>query len=126
MKKRLIKIAEEEEVDFDEMMELVFEHLKPEMTSGTGRGTWVDEKGQELLSLAVVAPELTPKLYSAFVIKKALNPKYVFGFIKELGMKVPILTTRKFQKSLVKKNITVEAIEDERGTTYRYVGVRRT
>ena len=90
--------------------------------TGTGYARWINEEGQELLAEAVDIPELMPKRYRGIVHSKAPNRSYVYVYIHEIQKKVPMVIARKFEDWLTKgKQVNVEAIEDEKGTSYRYV-----
>ena len=54
------------------------------------------------------------------MIKVAPNKKYVYAYIREAEMKVPVLVPKKLAKKLVGKQILIEAIQDVSGTSYRY------
>jgi hypothetical protein len=121
-KKRLKTIAAEHEVQVDEIVELVETKLPEHTITGTGYARWINEEGQELLAEAVDIPELMPKRYRGIVHSKAPNRSYIYVYIHEIKKKVPMVIARKFEDWLTKgKNVNVEAIEDERGTSYRYV-----
>ena len=59
----------------------------------------------------------------AYVIKVAPNKKYVYAYIRDRQLKVPVLVPKKLARKLVGKTILIEAIEDVSGISYRY---RRT
>ena len=121
-KKRLKTIAEEHEVELDYIVDLVEAKLPVHTITGTGYARWINEEGQELLTQAVDVPELMPKRYRGIVHSKAPNRSYVYVYIHEIQKKVPMVIARKFEDWLTKgKQVNVEAIEDERGTSYRYV-----
>lgn len=121
-KKRLKTIAEEHNLNVDEIVELVDSKLPVHTITGTGYARWINEEGQELLAEAVDIPELMPKRYRGIVHSKAPNRSYVYVYIHEIKKKVPMVIARKFEDWLTKgKQVNVEAIEDEKGTSYRYV-----
>ena len=121
-KKRLKTIAAEHEVQVDEIVELVETKLPEHTITGTGYARWINEEGQELLEQAVDAPELMPKRYRGIVHSKAPNRSYVYVYIHEIQKKVPMVIARKFEDWLTKgKQVSVEAIQDDKGTSYRYV-----
>jgi hypothetical protein len=121
-KKRLKTIAEEHKVELDYIVELVDSKLPVHTITGTGYARWINEEGQELLAEAIDIPELMPKRYRGIVHSKAPNRSYVYVYIHEIQKKVPMVIARKFEDWLTKgKQVNVEAIEDERGTSYRYV-----
>jgi len=120
-KKRLAKISEEQEVDFDEAMRIAVEKLPEGSLTGKGRNTWVSEEGTAILEDSFMIEEIIPKHYSGIVLYECPNPKFNYVHNKELGKKVPMLIPRKWQGKLIGKQVTFEAIEDDKGTTYRYV-----
>lgn len=121
-KKRLKTIAEENEVELEYLIELVESKLPEHTITGTGFARWISEEGQELLAQAVDIPELTPKRYRGVVHSKAPNRSYIYVYIREIKKKVPVVIPRKLEHFLTEgKNVNVEAIEDTKGTSYRYV-----
>jgi len=121
-KKRLKTIAEENEVELDYLIELVESKLPEHTITGTGFARWISEEGQELLAQAVDIPELTPKRYRGVVHSKAPNRSYIYVYIREIKKKVPVVIPRKLEHFLTEgKNVNVEAIEDTKGISYRYV-----
>jgi hypothetical protein len=121
-KKRLKTIAEEHEVEVDYIVELVETKLPEDSITGTGYARWIDEAGQALLAEAVDIPELMPKRYIGVVHSKAPNRSYIYVYIKEIKKKVPVAIPRKLENFLTEgKNVNVEAIEDDKGVSYRYV-----
>ena len=120
-KVRLIKIASDFDLKFDEVLKLAQSKLSAEMLTGRGRNTWVDEEGQSILMESMYINEIVPKHYRGRVVSHAPNPSYVFAYIKELSMKVPVVVPRKYRNTMKGKTITIEMIEDVRGRSYRYV-----
>ena len=119
---RIGKLAENLDVDVDNLIRLAKSKLCASMMTGKGgKALWINEEGQELLSMAVDIPEIVPKHYKGCVIKPAANPSYVYSYINEIDKKVPVCVPRKLKKALVGKNIKIEAIEDATGVSYRYV-----
>lgn len=121
-KKRLIKIAEEQEVEFDEALKIATEKLPSGSVTGKGRNTWVTEEGAKILEDSFMIDEIIPKHFTGTVIAECPNPKYNVVFSKEIGKRVNVLLPRKWQGKLIKKIIIFEAIEDSKGVSYRYVG----
>ena len=109
--------------EWDDLLALAKEKLSDDMITGVGKNTWISEEGQEILSEAMDVPEATPAHYKGQVIKVAPNKKYVYAYIRENSMKVPVLVPKKLAQKLVGKIILIEAIRDVSGTSYRY---RRT
>lgn len=123
MKIRLSEIARQEHYVWDDLLSLAKEKLAPEMITGVGLNTWIDEVGQEILLEAIDVPEAVPTHHHARVIKVAPNKKYVYAFIRDLNTKVAVLVPKKLSQRLVGKSILIESIEDTNGISYRY---RRT
>ncbi len=101
-------------------MALAKEKLSDDMITGVGKNTWISEEGQDILAEAVDVPEATPSHHKGQVIKVAPNKKYVYAYIRENSMKVPVLVPKKLAQKLVGKTILIEAIRDVSGTSYRY------
>jgi len=121
-KTRLSKIAEEQEVEFDEALRIATEKLPEGSVTGRGRNTWVTEEGAKILEDSFMIEEIIPKHFTGTVIAECPNPKYNVVFSKEIGKRANVLLPRKWQGKLLKKIITFEAIEDSKGVSYRYVG----
>jgi len=121
-KKRLKTIAAEHEIPVDELVELIDSKLPVHTITGTGYARWINEEGQELLEQAVDIPELMPKRYRGVVHSKAPNRSYVYVYIREIQKKVPMVIARRYEDWLTEgKQVDIEAIEDEKGISYRYV-----
>ena len=121
-KKKLIKIAEEQEVEFEEAMRIATEKLPEGSLTGKGKNTWVNEEGTAILEESFMIDEIIPKHYIGKVLQECPNPKYNVVYNKEIGRRVNMLIPRKWQGRLVGKEVTFEAIEDTKGVSYRYVG----
>jgi hypothetical protein len=121
-KKKLIQIAEEQEVTFDEAMQIATDKLPEGSLTGKGKNTWVSEEGTKILEESLMIDEIIPKHFTGVILAECPNPKYNVFFSKEIGKRVNVLLPRKWQGKLIKKTITVEAIEDTKGVSYRYVG----
>ena len=120
-KVRLIKIASDFKLEFDKLLQLAQSKLSQEMLTGRGKNTWIDEEGQSILMESMYIEEIVPKHYRGRVVSTAPNPSYVFAYIKELTMKVPVIVPRRYRNTMKGKTITIEMIEDVRGKSYRYV-----
>ena len=121
-KKKLTKIAEEQEVEFEEAMRIATEKLPEGSLTGKGKNTWVNEEGTAILEESFMIDEIIPKHYIGKVLQECPNPKYNVVYNKEIGRRVNTLIPRKWQGRLVGKEVTFEAIEDTKGVSYRYVG----
>jgi hypothetical protein len=121
-KKKLTKIAEEQEVEFEEAMRIATEKLPDGSLTGKGKNTWVNEEGTAILEESFMIDEIIPKHYIGKVLQECPNPKYNVVYNKEIGRRVNMLIPRKWQGRLVGKEVTFEAIEDTKGVSYRYVG----
>ena len=120
-KKKLTKIAEEQEVEFEEAMQIAQEKLPEGSLTGKGKNTWVTEEGTKILEDALMIDEIIPKHFKGLVLNACPNPKYVSVLHPELRKRVNVLVPRKWQGKLVKKVIIFEVIEDINGVSYRYV-----
>lgn len=120
-KVKLTKIADRFESSFDSFLNLAKRKLSAEMLTGKGRNTWVNEEGQKILIDCMYIEEIVPKHFKGKVLAEAPNPSYVFAYIDEIKMKVPVVIPRKYKGKMKGKVITIEMIEDVRGRSYRYV-----
>ena len=120
-KVKLTKIADRFESSFDSFLNLAKRKLSAEMLTGKGRNTWVNEEGQKILVDCMYIEEIVPKHFKGKVLAEAPNPSYVFAYIDEIKMKVPVVIPRKYKGKMNGKTITIEMIEDVRGQSYRYV-----
>jgi len=120
-KVKLTKIADRFESSFDSFLNLAKRKLSAEMLTGKGRNTWVNEEGQKILVDCMYIEEIIPKHFKGKVLAEAPNPSYVFAYIDEIKMKVPVVIPRRYKGKMKGKTITIEMIEDVRGQSYRYV-----
>jgi hypothetical protein len=120
-KVKLTKIADRFESSFDSFLNLAKRKLSAEMLTGKGRNTWVNEEGQKILVDCMYIEEIVPKHFKGKVLAEAPNPSYVFAYIDEIKMKVPVVIPRRYKGKMKGKTITIEMIEDVRGRSYRYV-----
>tara|TARA_R100001015_G_C4552479_1_gene114031 strand:+ start:452 stop:823 length:372 start_codon:yes stop_codon:yes gene_type:complete len=120
-KVKLTKLAEEFKSNFDSFFDLAKRKLSAEMLTGKGRNTWVNEEGQKILVDCMYIEEIIPKHFKGKVLAEAPNPSYVFAYIDEIKMKVPVVIPRRYRGRMKGKTITIEMIEDVRGRSYRYV-----
>jgi hypothetical protein len=118
-KKKLIEIAEEYEISFEKAQDFVTNNLEEEMVTGRGKGTWVNDDGQEIFEQMIPINIL----YRGKVMQLAPNPRYVLAHIKELGKKVPVKVPLRFSKELLGKVIHIEANNKGDEPTYEF---RRT
>tara|TARA_B100001059_G_scaffold234378_1_gene276846 strand:+ start:1615 stop:1986 length:372 start_codon:yes stop_codon:yes gene_type:complete len=119
-KKKLVKIAEEQEVEFDEAMRIALEKLPEGSLTGRGKNTWVSEEGAYILEGSFMIEEIIPKHYKGKVLSECPNPRYNYVYSKEIGKRVPVLIPSRHKGRMVGKVITFEAIEDNGGVSYRY------
>lgn len=120
-KVKLTKIADRFASSFDSFLNLAKRKLSAEMLTGKGRNTWVNEEGQKILIDCMYIEEIVPKHFKGKVLAEAPNPSYVFAYIDEIKMKVPVVIPRRYKGKMKGKTITIEMIEDVRGRSYRYV-----
>jgi len=121
-KKRITTIAAENELELEYLVGLIEDKLPEDTITGVGKGRWINEEGQAMLDKAIDIPELTPKILRGVVHSKAPNRSYLYVYIKEIQKKVPVVIPRKLENHLLPgKNVNVEVITDDVGTSYRYV-----
>jgi len=120
-KKKLTELANEYEIPFEEALEILTKKIPEEFITGKGKNTWVSEEGQAILDDGLFIEEIIPNNHIGKVLAECPNPRYNFVYAKDIGKRVPVMVPRRYQGKLVGKNITFEAIEDEKGVSYRYV-----
>ena len=120
-KKKLIQIATEQEVEFEEAMRIAEDKLPEGSLTGKGKNTWVTEEGASILEKSFMIEEIIPKHYEGNIVGECPNPRYNYVVSKEIGKRVPMLVPRRLQGRLIGKTVTLEAISDNTGTSYRYV-----
>lgn len=123
-KVKLTKLAEENDISFEEAIEIAQDKLPEDYLTGKGKNTWVCEEGQEILVEAFDIPELVPKFLKGRVQYAAPNPHYVYAYIPEIQKKVPVVISKHFKDRLIGKNIDIEAIQDNKGVSYRHAPKR--
>lgn len=120
-KKKLTQIANEYEVEFTEALEIVKNKVPKDFVTGVGKNTWISEEGQDILEDGLFIDEIIPRNFVGKVLNECPNARYNSVYSKEIGKRVPVMIPRRWQGKLVGKNITFEAIEDDKGVSYRYV-----
>ena len=121
-KVRIGKLADKFDVDVNELIALAKSKLAESMMTGrSGRSLWINEDGQEILEKALDVPEIVPKHYHGKVTRMAPNPRYVYAYISEMKLNVPVLVPKRFRNGMSQKTIKIEAIRDNAGTSFRYV-----
>ena len=120
-KKRLTELADQYDVSFEEAFEIVKEKLPADQVTGRGKLTWIGEVGQSILDESLMIDEITPKHYTGQVLSECPNDRYNYVHSKEIGKRVPVLIPSRHRGKMVGKVITFEAIEDNKGVSYRYV-----
>ena len=120
MKKRLTQIAKENNIEFKELEDLAKSKLSSKMITGKGKNTWISEDGQQVLDQAIEVPEGVAKHITAVIVRKAPNQRYLYAYSKDIDKVIPVLVPRRYVKNLMGKLVSVEVIEDVRGSSYRY------
>ena len=100
---------------------LLKEKLTPEQWTGRGKNTWFTEDAVDVLRLALDIPEIVPNRTHGIVLHQARNPNFVYVKLNGKDGRVPVCIPRRLSDKIAGKNINVEIITDEKGTTYRYV-----
>lgn len=120
MKKRLTQIAKENNIEFKELEDLAKSKLSSKMITGKGKNTWISEDGQQILDQAIEVPEGVAKHITAVIVRRAPNQRYLYAYSKDINKVIPVLVPRRYVKNLMGKLVSVEVIEDVRGSSYRY------
>ena len=120
-KRKLVTVAEEFDVEFDEAIKIVKEKIPAEYVTGKGKNTWISEEAQDILDDGLFIDEIIPRNYIGRVLNECPNPRYNSVHCREIGKRVPVMIPRKLHGKLIGKAITFEAVEDSKGVSYRYV-----
>jgi hypothetical protein len=124
MKTKLIELAKELEVPFEELFQQAIDKLSQSELSGRGKNTWVTEKGAEELRLNADIPEAVPEVLRGTVKHTAMNRLFVYAVIEGIEGKHPVLVGRRWGGDrLVGKPIEIHRIEDVNGISYRYAAL---
>ena len=124
MKKiRASQLAKEFGKTREEVVELAKEKLSTSMYKPFGPDIWIDPEGVAVVEKALEDPEPVAKHLRGFVLRIAPNPRFAYCKLEETEEVVPVLIPRKMGRILKRKRITIEAIEDADGITYRRVPV---
>ena len=81
------------------------------------------EDAERMTKMCVYPEDMVPEVLTAFVWRKANNPKWVLATIgDDTTVKPVLIANRKIKASnLLRKTIKVEKIADGRGETYRQI-----
>jgi len=118
-KKKLTTLAEEYDITFEEAKDLAIFNLDEDMLTGTGRNTWVDERGQAILDDLIPMPVI----YRGQVLGACPNPNYLFVHHRDRMCKVNVKIPSKMRGKLLDKVIYFE--ESRTGDTLQYHWVKR-
>ena len=121
MKIRLTKLAENNGLSYEKARHIVEDKLCGDMTTGSGRGTWVDEEGQGIFKSALEVPEAVPKHHRGVVWGHCRNPNYMYVLLPDPPRKVAVAVRRKLFNKMKGKKVTIEEIKDVNGSSYRHV-----
>lgn len=125
--KNVKQLAEELGKTVEEIVTLVADKVPKENQRKNRDKLWVDEKGEELVRLAIEVPLAVPTRFNAIVIRNAPNPHYVYARIEGREGVVPVVIPRRLSDKLVGKRIVIDAITDASNqTTYRHELLGRT
>jgi hypothetical protein len=119
MKIKITELAEQLGTSVNDLLSLK-EKLTEEQWSGRGKNTWFTEDAVEVLRVALDIPEIVPNKARGIVLYSARNPNYVYVKLNGKEGKVPVCIPRRMRDKLDGKNINVELITDDTGTSYRY------
>ena len=98
-KRRLSHIAKDMNLEFNQAYNIVVSELEESMVSGTGKNTWIDERGQLILAEYEVVPEITSKVFDGRAIKQCNNNRYWYVLIPDIG-KIPALVPKLLRTSM--------------------------
>lgn len=102
---KLIELADEYALSFEEAQDFVANNLEEDMVTGKGKNTWINDDGQVLFD------EMIPMnvIYRGKVMHYAPNKNFVYAHIRELGKKVAVKIPLRRISNLEGKMIHIEA-----------------
>jgi hypothetical protein len=111
-KKRLLALAKEYDISFEEIMEIASKTLEESSLTGKGKNTWVNENGQTILDDCIPIKDVGPRMYRGRVRNACPNPIYVQVHIPEKAGCVKVRVPRKWARTNWVNRI-VNVIEQE-------------
>lgn len=120
MKIKCTALAEEMGMEIDQLLLKAARVLQPIHSKGKGKNTWFTEDGADIIRQSEESPLTVAHRYEAFGIKAAPNPRWLWCTIDTFKGRIPVAIPRKMQNRLVGKYFMVEAIKDNKGTTFRH------
>ena len=85
-----------------------------------GKGISLSDEGADIIRGHFDIPEAFPSKHRAFVKAEARNPSWVWCVLDGMEGRFPVAIPRRLRGKLVGKYITVDAITDINGTTFRH------
>lgn len=99
--------------------------LSTDQWARRGRGISITDDGAEIIRGHFDIPEIYPTKHKAYVKAECSNPRFVWCVIEGLEGKFPVYIPSRLRGKLVGKFITVDAITDAAGITYRHEALGR-
>ncbi len=119
MKTNVKDVAKKLGLTVDETLALASSKLTDGVT-GKGKSTWFSPEAVDILSLAREAPMALADKLRGVVLGPCRNPTWVYAKIDNLEGKKLVHISRRHVGALIGKRIPIEAITDDKGTTYRH------
>ncbi len=119
MKTNVKVLADKMNLTVDDLLKLASQKLTTGVT-GTGKNTWFSQEATETLLLAKEAPMAVSDKLKGLVLHAARNPTWVYAKIDGIDGKKLVHISRRYTGMLIGKRIPIEAITDDKGTTYRH------
>lgn len=123
MKTKITNLAETLNVSVDKLLELKESKLMEGEWSGKGKNTWFTEDAVKKIFLAVELPEVSPSILYGVYLHEAPNPRWVYAKIDGVDGKRPVLIPNKLRDKLKGKRFPINAITDNKDTTYRHAAL---
>lgn len=116
MKRNLIQLSEEYDIEKRKLYEIIGNLLEEEMVTGRYPLIWVNEDGQAILNDQIPMPILR----RGKVLRECPNKKFVYVENLDAMCRVPVrIPTNRIGK-LIGKNIYFEELNKGNETTYTY------
>jgi hypothetical protein len=123
MKTKITNLAKDLDVSVNDLLHIKETKLIDEDWSGRGKNTWFTQDAVKKIFLALELPEFSPSIIYGTYVHEAPNPRWVYAKIDGVDGKRPVLIPNKLRGKLKGKKFPINAITDNKDTTYRHAAL---
>ncbi len=123
MKTKITNLAKDLDVSVNKLLELKESKLMDDEWSGRGKNTWFTEDAVKKIFLALELPEVSPSILYGVYVHEAPNDRWIYAKIEGVDGKRPVLIPNKLRGKLKGKKFPINAITDNKDTTYRHAAL---